>query len=226
MNFVLRFLDNTVAQKAVVAATGLGLTAFVVVHMLGNLQVFGGPEAINSYAVKLQELGVLLWIARLGLIALVATHIAMTVRLTFRNRAARRGRYAVKVRQVSTRSSRNMAISGSVILLFILFHLAHFTFGWIQPELHELSDAKGRHDVYSMITLGFRNWLIAGFYFVSLCFLLSHLSHAAFSAFQSLGFKIGGKDTALKRVARAVAVLTIAGFAVIPLAVLFGWFQP
>ena len=224
MNYLLRFLDNSVAQKAVAAATGLGLVAFVIVHMLGNLQVFLGPDAMNSYAAKLQGLGALLWIARAGLLALIVTHIAMTIRVAFKNRAARSGRYAIARRQASTRSSRSMMLSGTIILIFVLFHLAHFTFGWIQPRLHELHDAAGRHDVYSMVTLGFENWAIALFYLVAMLFLFSHLSHAVFSAFQSLGASIGGKDTFMKKVARATAVVTILGFAAIPVAVLLGWF--
>ncbi len=224
MNHLTRFLDSTVAQKAVAAATGIGLIAFVVVHMIGNLQIFIGQGAINDYAVKLKSLGVALWLARIGLLVLVALHIAMTIRLAFRNRAARRGRYAVAQRQVSTRSSRNMVVSGTVILAFVLYHLAHFTFGWVQPDLYELTDDQGRHDVYSMVTRGFENWMIAALYLVAMLFLFSHLSHATFSAFQSLGVAIGGKDTPVKYVARVVAVITIIGFASVPVAVLMGWF--
>ena len=225
MKYILQTLDNTVAQKAVAAATGLGLIAFVLVHMLGNLQVFLGQDAINSYAVKLKSFGALLWVARVGLVALVVTHIAMTIRLSFRNRASRAGKYAVAKRHASTRSSRTMVLTGSVILAFVIFHLVHFTFGWVQPELYDLSDVQGRHDVYSMVTLGFQNWGITAFYLIAMLFLFSHLSHAAFSALQSLGLNIGGKDTVMKRVARAIAVATIVGFASVPLAALLGWFE-
>lgn len=223
MSYLLRFLDSTVTQKAVAAATGMGLIGFVVVHMAGNLQLFLGADAINSYAVKLKSLGPLLWVARIGLLALVTLHIAITVRLAIRNRRATAGGYAVTRHQASTRSSRYMIVSGSVILLFILFHLAHFTFGWIQPGLHEMKDAAGRHDVYSMVTLGLRNTAIAAFYLIAMLFLFSHLSHAAYSALQTLGLPIGGKDSAMKPVAKAVAVVTVIGFASIPLAVLMGW---
>lgn len=224
MNYLARFFDNTVAQKAVAAATGVGLIGFVVVHMLGNLQIFVGQDALNSYAEKLKSFGAILWIARIGLLSLIVLHIAITVRLSFRNRAARRGKYAVVNRQVSTASSRNMIISGSAILTFVIFHLIHFTFGWVQPDLAGLRDERGRHDVYSMVTLGFENWGIAVFYLVAMICLCSHLSHAIFSAFQSLGLSMVGKDTLLKRVARYVAVATVVGFASVPVAVLLGWF--
>lgn len=225
MQHVTRLLDNSVAQKAVAAATGIGLLAFVAVHMAGNLQAFLGQDALNAYAVKLKSLGPLLWIARLGLLALVAVHISMTVRLAFRNRAARHGRYMVAKRQASTRSSRTMIVSGTVILAFILFHLSHFTFGWIQPHLYELTDSQGRHDVYSMVTLAFQHWGIAFLYLIAMFFLFAHLSHAIFSAFQSLGLAIAGKDTSLKQIARVVAAVTILGFASVPVAALVGWLR-
>jgi len=225
MRLVLQLLDNSVAQKIVAALTGLGLIGFVIVHMLGNLQVFVGPEAINSYAVKLKDLGALLWIARIGLLALVVTHIAMTIRLAVRNRKLRGGRYALATHQASTKSSRSMALSGSLILAFIIFHLLHFTFGYIQPELYALSDAEGRHDVYSMVTLGFQNLGIAAIYLAAMFFLFSHLAHAMFSAWRTLGLKIGGNETVVRPIARVVAVLTVVGFASVPLASLLGWFE-
>jgi len=223
MNTVIRFFDSSVGQKAVAAATGLGLIAFVVAHMLGNLQMFAGPNAINNYAVKLKSLGPLLWIARIGLLVLVVLHVALTVRLRLRNRAAIVGRYAVDKRQASTKSSRNMIVSGSIILAFVIFHLLHFTFGLIQPEAYQVTDPEGRHDVHSMVIAGFQNWGIAAFYVVSMLVLLSHLSHAFFSGLQSLGVNIGGKDTIMKNVARYAAVVVVFGFISIPVAVVFGW---
>lgn len=225
MKYLIHFLDSSVGQKAVAAATGLGLSAFVVIHMLGNLQVFLGQDAINAYAVKLKSLGPLLWVARIGLLILVALHITMTVRLRFRSRAARTSQYALSRPRASTASSRFMMISGSIILLFVIFHLLHFTFGVIKPDTHALADSEGRHDVYSMVTRDFENWAIAGFYLTAMLFLCSHLSHAMYGAWQSLGANIGGKDTSVKKIARFVAILTAFGFATVPLAALLGLFS-
>lgn len=225
MNPIFRLLDSTVGQKAIAAATGIGLIAFVISHLLGNLQMFLGQDAINGYAVMLKDLGALLWIARLGLLLLVALHIAITVRLTWRSRAAQNGRYSTARRQTSTVSSRYMIVSGSIILVFVVFHLLHFTFGWVQPDLHRLTDAHGRHDVYSMVTRGFQNWAVSGFYIVAMLFLCSHLTHAYFSPLQSLGVSIGGKDSIVKRLARYAAVVTVLGFISIPIAALLGWFE-
>ena len=225
MTLILRLFHSSVGQKTVAAATGIGLIGFVVAHMVGNLQLFAGQDAINGYAEKLQSLGALLWTARIGLLLLVTLHIAMTVRLAWVNRTARNGRYRVTKHRASTRSSRYMIVSGTMILVFVVFHLCHFTFGWIQPELYRLTDSQGRHDVYSMITRGFDNRTIAGFYIVAMLFLCSHLSHAIFSPLQTLGVNIGGRDSVVKRVAQFAAVFTVLGFVSIPAAVLLGWFR-
>jgi succinate dehydrogenase / fumarate reductase cytochrome b subunit len=118
-----------------------------------------------------------------------------------------------------------MIVSGTMILVFVIFHLCHFTFGWIQPDLYRLTDTQGRHDVYSMVTRGFGNVAIAGFYVVAMLFLCSHLTHAMYSPLQTLGVNIGGKDSIVKRVAQLAAVLTVLGFVSIPAAVLLGWFR-
>ena len=173
MNKVFRILDSTVGQKIIASASGLALIGFVVGHLLGNLTVFMGSDAINLYAEKLQSLGALLWVARIGLVVLVTLHIVITIRLTMRNRRAAGQSNSRVVRQASSASSRNMATSGSIILLFIIFHLLHFTFGVIQPDSAQLTDAEGRHDVYAMIVAGFSNWGLAAFHIVALLLTLS-----------------------------------------------------
>ena len=85
---IIRFYQSSIGRKIVVAVTGLALVGFVVVHMIGNLLVFAGHEVLNAYAKKLADLGPLLWVARLGLLAAVVLHIVATVQLTMANRAA------------------------------------------------------------------------------------------------------------------------------------------
>ncbi len=220
MKALLALLDNTVGQKIITAATGLGLIAFVVGHLLGNLQMFLGPDAINNYAAQLKSLGPLLWVARIGLLALILLHISMTVRLALRNRRANPVTNRRIERHASTRSSRYMIISGSFILIFVIFHLLHFTMGVVQPAYADLTDADGRHDVYTMVVRGFQNWAIAGFYVVAMVMLLSHLTHATFSVFQTLGVLKIAQDSRAKTVAKAVALVLALGFISIPVAVL------
>ena len=222
MNRILQLPDSTVGQKTITGATGLGLLAFVIGHLLGNLQMFLGQEVINSYAYKLNSLGVLLWVARIGLLGLIVLHIAMTVRLALRNRKAAGLKNARVTRRASTTSSRSMIISGSVILAFVVFHLLHFTVGAIQPAAHGIEDAAGRHDVFTMVVRGFENWFISTFYIVAMLLLMSHLTHATFSVFQTLGIVRLGKDSRLKTAARVVAVALAVGFIAIPVAVMMG----
>jgi succinate dehydrogenase / fumarate reductase cytochrome b subunit len=122
---------STVGSKFVVAVTGLGLTGFVIVHMIGNLQVFAGQNAINTYAQSLKNFGPLLWIARIGLLTLFLVHIIWAVWLTLKSKAARPIGYVYKETVQASLASRTMLLTGFVILAFTLYHLAHYTFGWI-----------------------------------------------------------------------------------------------
>src|SRR2546427_783475 len=126
---LLPALGTTVGHKYLVALTGLALTGFVIAHMTGNLLVFKGRDALNSYALFLKDHGGLLWAARLGLLAAFVLHIALAVRLTLRNRAARPQAYVYEDTVQASVASRTMIWSGLAILAFVIFHLLHYTFG-------------------------------------------------------------------------------------------------
>src|SRR4051794_22955462 len=162
---------SSLGRKFLMALTGLGLTGFVIAHLLGNLQVFLGREALNSYAAGLKHLGGLLWIARGGLLAIFVLHVAYGVNLWLANRAARPVLYHFKQYREATLASRTMIWTGLVILVFVLFHLAHYTFFLVSPDFSELHDAQGRHDVYAMTILGFRNPFISLLYVVAMALL-------------------------------------------------------
>src|SRR5450432_2608237 len=124
---LLAFYRSSIGRKWVVALTGLVLVGFVVGHLIGNLQIFLPPDYINTYAHKLQALGPLLWIVRLGLLLAFALHVINTIALVKENLAARPARYAVKRTKRATIASKTMMISGLILLTFIIFHIAHFT---------------------------------------------------------------------------------------------------
>lgn len=217
--FFITLLDSTVGQKVITAATGLGLVGFAVIHMLGNLQIFAGPTALNEYAAWLKSMGGLLWIARGGLLAIFVLHIAMTIRLRLRNNAARTSEYAKTHYQRTTTSSRWMIVSGTVILGFVVFHLLHFTFGVIQPANYNSIDEMGRHDVRAMVVGGFQNLWIIAFYAVAMLFLASHLSHALFSVTQTVGLNRRGRRSWMSD---AAAWLLVIGFLAVPFSIAFG----
>ena len=149
MNSLSAFSRSSIGRKFIVALTGLILVGFIVGHLIGNLQIFLPPEYINSYAEKLRSLGVLLWVIRAFLLVVVVLHIYYTIRLAIDNRRARPARYTKQEHVKATFASRSMAISGLVLLAFIIFHIAHFTVQVTDPRFLLLkADPLNRHDVY------------------------------------------------------------------------------
>jgi len=215
-------LRSSIGRKLVVALTGLGLVGFLLGHLLGNLQIFGGPEPLNAYAQTLRNLGPALWVVRLGLLAVAAVHVVVALQLAAENRAARGGRYEVERRLAASAGSRSMLLTGLVVVAFVLYHLAHYTWQVVHPEFAGRLDAAGRHDVYSMVVGSFQQPLIAGLYALAVVLLGLHLSHGVSSVFQTLGFRHPRYEQALARVGPAFGALVAAGYLSIPLAVQAG----
>jgi succinate dehydrogenase / fumarate reductase cytochrome b subunit len=210
------------------AITGCALFIFVLGHMIGNLQIFLGWEAINRYGSFLQNLGELLWVARIGLLVMVVLHIISAVRLTAENRAARGQGYVAYKPVGSSYASRTMMMSGLIIAAFIIYHLLHFTvqtqeINLTGKDFHTLVDAKGRHDVFAMMVAGFSNVWVSIFYVVAMALLCLHLSHGISSMFQSMGWKKAYYTRLLDKGARLLAVVLFAGYVSIPIAVLLGY---
>lgn len=213
---------TSLGRKYWMALSGVLLLFFVIGHMLGNLQVFIGQDQLNTYAEKLQELGLLLWAVRLFLLAFAVVHILFGIVLWIRNRESRPVKYHDQNFQRATLASRTMIWSGAGIGLYVVYHLLHFTFRVTNPGYQELIDPLGRPDVYSMVVLGFQNYFISGIYILAMLFLAFHLSHGAASMFQSMGWNTTRVEPILKRIAFAVAVLLFAGYTAVPVAVLLG----
>lgn len=218
-----RLWHSSVGKKYVVAITGLGLYGFVIIHLLGNLQVFLGPTQINQYAHTLKANPAILWIARLGLLAIAALHVTATIQLVQANRRARAISYDVGKPVASSLAQRTMAVSGVILLAFILFHLAHFTVGLVNPEyLTFIDPILGYHDVRRMMIVGFSNPVVAIFYIVSMGLLFLHLSHGVSSTVQSLGIRSKKTYSAFDKLAKLSALFLFAGNTAIVLAILFG----
>ena len=223
---LVRFYQSSIGKKITVAVTGLLLIGFLVVHMLGNLLVYAGPETLNAYAKKLHDLGPLLWVARIGLLALAGAHIVATIQLTVANRTARARQYAVDTSRKATRASRSMALSGLTILAFIVYHILHFTvgvandYGNTASKRYWLGD--GSKNVYNMVVDGF-NWFPASaFYIVAMGLLFMHLSHGFASVFQTLGVTTPKSRDLIERSGKLLAFVLFLGNASMPLAVLAG----
>jgi len=217
---VFGWLFSSLGKKTIVAATGIVMALFVIGHLIGNLTVFLGPDWLNAYAVHLRDLGPVLWIVRMSLLATVAVHICFTMLLWKENAAARPQKYAVAAPMKTTVFARTMRLSGLYVLAFIIFHLCHLTWGLVQPHHAHLTDSLGRHDVYAMVVLGFRNPLISIFYISALFFLTWHLSHGVASLFQTLGFSTQTMRPTYEKAARCLAWLLFVGYISIPVSVL------
>jgi succinate dehydrogenase cytochrome b subunit len=222
MNTLSTLYDSTLGKKYVMAITGMGLFLFVIAHMLGNLQLFLGANAVNAYAVFLKSKPVLLWGLRLGLLLLVVLHITAAGQLTLRNRAAREENYAKSKAYKATYASRTLLLSGLLILAFIIYHLMHFTVGLVDPSYLRLTDSLGRHDVYRMTILGFSHPGISAFYIAAMALLCLHLSHGVGSSFQSLGLKNKKTGVVIDRISKAAALIVFLCNSAMPLAVLAG----
>src|SRR5688572_2336153 len=230
MNAITGLFGSSLGKKYLMAVSGLVLFLFVVGHMLGNLQVFLGPEMINAYGHFLQSKPELVWTARIGLLVMVLIHIWAAIKLSAENKAARPVGYGEYKPVGSSYASRTMLVSGLVILAFIIYHLLHFTVqtegvNFADTNFKTLHDAKDRHDVYNMMVIGFSQPLVSIFYIVSMALLSLHLSHRVSSMFQSLGWKSRKYGEFIDRLALiAVAILNI-GYSAIALAVVMGFLK-
>ena len=224
-NPLCAFAKSSIGRKWIVGISGGLLVLFVLAHLAGNLTIYVGPygEGINVYAQALHASPILLWGARGGLLVVFVVHIFTTLSLVLENRRARPQRYAVNARVQSTIFARTMALSGLVVLSFLIFHVLQFAAG-ISPHSH-LYDLEGRHDVAAMIILSFHNPLVSGFYLLSLLLLGMHLSHGISSVFQTFG--LNGRKSAklIKHGALLVSWALMLGFASIPVASVAGFLK-
>jgi succinate dehydrogenase / fumarate reductase cytochrome b subunit len=197
------------------AVTGLVMIAFLIAHVLGNLQVFAGPLKINEYSAALHRLGPLLWLARGGLIVALVLHVVAAYQLTQRKRTARPIGYADADPQVSTFASRTIRWGGVLLLVFIILHLLHFTFGTIHP-------AFDRKDVYGNMIVAFQVWWVALLYLLAMIGVGLHLYHGTWSSIRTLGLTRASGNPLKRRATAVLAWAIYLGFSIIPIAVLAG----
>jgi succinate dehydrogenase / fumarate reductase cytochrome b subunit len=215
--------STSVGKKILMAVSGMVLVGFVIAHLVGNLQIFLGQEAINRYAEFLQSNLELIWPARIFLLVMLILHIMTSVQLSMEASAARPTSYESKKYIKASLASRTMIYSGFLVFAFIIYHLLHFTFLRVHPQYSHFTDAKGRHDVYSMMVLSFQQPLICAAYIVPVFFLCFHLSHGISSMFQSLGLNTNRTRAGLAAWGSRLAWLIFLGYASIPIACWLGY---
>jgi len=214
-----RFWSATNGKKAVMAMTGVILVGFVIVHLIGNLQVFIGADKFNHYAQTLKAMPPLLWGARSTLLLAVILHIWSAYSLWRTSAEARPIGYVNKKSIASNYASRTMYWSGPILLAFIIYHLMQFTIGVGGTPYVE-------DEPFDNLVNGFQVWYIAVFYIVAMASLCFHLFHGVWSIFQTLGVNHPKYTPVLRLAAKVLAVALFVGFSSIPLAVLLGRLRP
>ena len=222
---VMTLTRSTIGKKVIMALTGLVWIGFLAFHMYGNLKVFEGAAYFNEYSEGLRHIGApifgafhLLWVARIGLIVSVVLHVWAALDLTRAARRARPQSYVMKKNIHADYAAVTIRYGGLAIFLFLLYHLAHFTWGVraVHPDFIP-------GDTYHNLVVGFQNPLNVILYLIALVAVGLHLYHGSWSMFQTLGFNNQKYDSSLRALALALGVLIPLGFATAPLGVLFGF---
>lgn len=226
--FLLDLYSTAVGKKYAMAISGLMLIGFVVVHMVGNLKMYLGEEDFNHYAEFLRELlvpilprTVLLWLLRFGLMGAAIVHVHAAVSLTRLNREARSVKYqSARDYQVASFASRTMRWTGSVVILFLLWHLADLTWGTTNAIGTDTTFVRG--EAYANVVRSFERVPVAILYIVANIALGVHLFHGVWSLFQSMGWNNPRFKEWRRHLATAVATIVVVGNVSFPVAVLAG----
>ena len=209
------FWESNVGKKVVMGATGIVMVLFVMQHVVGVFRIYQSATAINDYANFLKSKPLLVWPARLFLLACVVLHAIAALQLRNRSRSARPIGYEAYEPQVSTFASRTIRWGGVLLLVFIVFHILHLTTGTLFPQDFRAEDVAGN------VIRGFNIWWVSAFYIVSMLALGLHLYHGLWSSPRSLG--VAYPRARLRRqVAYVLAIVVAGGFIAVPLGVLAG----
>lgn len=225
----VRATRSTIALKLLMAVSGILFILFVLAHMYGNLKAFSGEEAYNTYAEHLRVLGEpilpregFLWIQRVVLLAALGAHVASAAILASRAVRARPVKYRVKRNIASSLSSRTMRWGGVTILVFVVWHLLHFTIVKINPGEGGQA-ASITESPYQLLVHSFDVWWMTLIYLLAMLALGFHLHHGTFSSLQTLGLTNSAASRARARISGWVLAIVIAGgFALVPLFTLLG----
>lgn len=214
--WAVNFWKSQVGKKVVMAVTGLIGVGFVFGHMLGNLQMFQGPDKMNGYARFLHNLGGLLWLARGVLLGAIVLHTVAAVQLTRQKQAARPVGYVKGTQwEVSTFASRSIRWGAGILLVFVIFHLAHFTWRIVFPGYSDTN-------IYGNVVAGFSKWYVSLFYLIAMAALFLHLYHGVWSSPRTLGAVKASRNPLARRAAPIIAILVYLGFSAVPAGVLLG----
>lgn len=222
--YVMALPRTTIGKKIIMAVTGLIGIGFLLLHMYGNLKAFLGPVYFNDYAEALRTFGEpifgylhILTVIRIVLLAAVVLHVWAAWSLTQQAWRARPTRYAVTHRVQANYGALTMRWGGLALFLFVIYHLAHFTWG-----VPGINNNFVRGDAYHNLVAGFQSLPVTLIYIAASIALGLHLYHGGWSMCQTLGLSNENTEKPLRALSLAVALVLTIGFVVVPLAVLTG----
>ncbi len=221
MNFIVSSLKSSIGKKQIVAATGLVLILFVIGHLAGNLFIYSGPEGYNHYAQKLASLRPGLYLVEFFLFIIFVTHLLVTALLVLENIKARPISYQrYKPSEERSLAAKLMPYTGTVILLFVIWHLLDFTFIDQHGARSILTDGQS-YGLYGVVYNSFLNPVHSGLYILAMMCVGFHLAHGVQSFVQTFGFNHPDYFPWVKKISNAFGVLIALGYSSIPIYILF-----
>lgn len=225
MPSLLKALKSQVGRKILTGVTGVGLILFIIGHLIGNLTIFGGAEAFNSYTYQLESLGVLLYIIEFVLVVGFLLHAYLGISIWWNRRKARPEGYEKYQSKGgpshNTWASRSMIFTGIVLLVFLVIHIDTFKLGETEMIALEGMVAQNARDLKSLVIEKFTSPLYAFGYTFVMILLGFHLKHGFWSAFTSLTMKHKKYSAVIYTVGVIFAILMAVGFLFIPLYIYF-----
>lgn len=220
MGWFFKFINSSIGKKFMMAITGSFLLLFLVIHLIGNITLFFGPNAFNGYVSALDVIKPLIRIIEVVLLAAFVIHIFNGLRLWLENKRARGVPYKVSgSSDNSTVFSRTMALTGSIIFIFLVTHLG--TFFW-RFNIHDPLGFATNHQYYDVVVYFFNIWWYAILYVIAMGFLGYHLNHGFQSAFQTFGWNHNKYFPTIKKIGTIYAIIMAIGFASMPIYFLLG----
>ncbi len=212
-----KYLASTIGRKQLIGVAGLGLSLFILTHMLGNLLLFlgDGGEAYNRYAHALTS-NKLIYVAEAGLLFIFCAHIVFATYTTFKNRQARPVKYkkVAKGEKKTSWAHKTMMHQGIIILIFVVFHLITFKYGTFYSVSY---NGETMRDLYNLVVEVFQSPYYVAFYVFTVLLLGLHVGHGLASSIKTLGFNDPKYNLKIERLGQAYAFLVTAGFAAQPI---------
>lgn len=215
MGWFITFANSSLGKKFIMALTGSFLIIFLIIHLIGNITLYFGPDAFNGYVKTLDVIKPLIRVIELVLFSAFVFHIFNGVRLWWENKQARPVNYKVNGSPENTSLfSRTMFVSGSIIFIFLVLHLG--TFFW-RFNVHDPQQLADTHQYFEIVVGFFQIWWYVLLYIIAMVLLGFHLNHGFQSAFQTFGWNHKKYTPLIKKIGTAYAIIMAAGFASMPI---------